>query len=154
MEKPPIVFQLPDTGEWAVGTIKTVHPTKGAADKAANKIKIPQSIQLSEPEQTFNEPDYLTVCWNGISYTLNFFGNKNGCIAVCNETKTFGNGKTWLEAANAWIKTADFLKAEPNDNEKFSLCTYCKDGTDKYYQGPFTKVCQQCGGTNIVNNEK
>lgn len=39
MEKPPIVFQLPDTGEWAVSYSTTIHPTKGAADKAANKMK-------------------------------------------------------------------------------------------------------------------
>ncbi len=43
MEKPPIVFQLPDTGEWAVSYSTTIHPTKGAADKAANKLRTTES---------------------------------------------------------------------------------------------------------------
>lgn len=115
MEKPPIVFQLPDTGEWAVGVVRTVHPTKGAADKAANKTKsqsngaplskgwLIDGWRDAKRDDCPDAPDYLTVCWNETTYTLKFFGNKNEFVAVCNETKTFGTGKTWVEAMNVWL---------------------------------------------------
>ena len=46
MNNDPIVQQLPNN-DWAVYTVLTVHPTKGAADKAANKLKTQSS--LSDP---------------------------------------------------------------------------------------------------------
>lgn len=107
MEKPPIVFQLPDTGEWAV--VKSIHPTKGAADKAANKkINVSDKVEaftyerhpcaLEEPA-----PETLSIKFNEKVYAFHFYINTHGrYVALSNSVGcdgVHGEGANWWMAA-------------------------------------------------------
>jgi hypothetical protein len=114
MEKPPIVFQLPDTGEWAVGTIKTVHPTKGAADKAASKVKHEVPEEEPQEQEQLGVPDHIAIFWEDKQFTFSFFENRSGmCIAVCDTPgygKFFGKSTVWWSAAEECL--ADIVMNE------------------------------------------
>lgn len=110
MEKPPIVFQLPDTGEWAVGEVKTIHPTKGAADKAANKTKtsvlskyIHELPKVKDSKElSLGVPDRIVIYWEDKQLTFNLFENRSRmCVAICNTPgyeNFFGKSTIWWDA--------------------------------------------------------
>lgn len=111
MDKPDIVFQLPDTGEWAVGQIKTIHPTKGAADKANKKNLSGNNI---EKHSTKNKiPDTVAVLYNNITYNIDLYTNNNDmCLALCLNPKyenIFGYDLDWGIAVKKCIEQIKIL---------------------------------------------
>ncbi len=103
------VHQLPD-GTWAV--VRSTHPTKGAADKANNKIAQREDLQNldsdeeSVPSPDQDLPDYLELRWKGSTYTFNFFVKSGIYVAICSVPKD-GKIKDFVGLSTDWRSAAN-----------------------------------------------
>ena len=108
MSKPQVIQTV--DGRWVV--VDSIHPTKGAADKAANKtVKVEVGdtkmeafmyerhlCALEEPA-----PETLNIQFNGKSYSFHFYINVHGrYVALCSTVGcecVHGEGANWWMAA-------------------------------------------------------
>lgn len=106
----PQVLPLP-TGDWVVAS--STHATKGAADKAANKIARTQIDVQSEASDMVAfihkrhpcdledpAPDQLQISFNGNICMISFYVNKEGRYVARSSGGIFGEGANWWMAAN------------------------------------------------------